>query len=80
MEENKELGRYSKGWCLYDIDYGYDKQEYDIWLKTGKWIFNCYPNAGKFTSFNIETDSLQFNEKEIFAIRLSETPILGING
>lgn len=70
--------KYTKEWQNYDHDYGYDKQEYDIQLKNGRVILNCYPNAGKFNSFNDYTKG-EYQEKNIHHIRLSENPVLDIN-
>jgi hypothetical protein len=37
---------YSDEWQPYISDY--DKYEYDVKLKDGTIVENCYPNAGKF--------------------------------
>jgi hypothetical protein len=39
---------YSTEWEPYRKEDGYDKLEYDVMLKDGKIITNCYPNAGFF--------------------------------
>lgn len=70
--------RYNDKWTDYDHSYGYDKQEYDIELKNGKCIFNCYPNAGVFTSYNENTRG-EYKESDVSKIRLSKDEMLWIN-
>lgn len=65
---------YSKDWQPYMSDY--DKFEYDIKTKDGRTIFNCYPNARKFSSFKTRD---VIHESEVAEIRFSENPIVGIN-
>lgn len=73
------MEKYSKEWQKYDHDYGYDKKEYDIKVYSGETVYNCYPNAGKFLSFNKATNGHQHEEKNILEIRLSHTEVLNIN-
>lgn len=70
--------RYTKEWSQYDHYYGYDKAEYDIILFDGRVVFNCYPNAGIFNSFNLDTKG-QYSESEVKQIRLSKNEELFIN-
>ncbi len=42
------LPLYGTEWEQYRPADGYDKVEYDIMLKDGRIITNCYPNAGYF--------------------------------
>ena len=65
---------YSKEWQPYKMDY--DKFEYDIKLKDGMIIQNCYPNAGWFNSIDPKYKngaSGKFSEKDVAEIRF--TPI-----
>jgi len=70
--------KYDEKWSDYDHSYGYDKQEYDIELRDGKIVFNCYPNAGIFRSYNKETKG-EYLEQDISRIRLSKDERLWIN-
>lgn len=71
--------RYTKYWSDYNIDYGYDKFEYDIILHTGQIVFNCYPNGGTFISCDAKSRYKHFSEEDVLQIRLSGFPLLGIN-
>jgi len=71
--------KYTNEWQEYDHEYGYDKQEYDIELNTGKIIKNCYPNAGKFMSFHPKTENKSYFESKVVKIRLSKNQLLDIN-
>lgn len=75
MKENSY--NYSDSWQPYIGDY--DKFEYDIKLKDGTIVENCYPNAGEFNSISKEHDGESFNESEIEEIRFSQEPIYCIN-
>lgn len=74
-----EKGKYGKDWELYDHEYGYDKQEYDIQTSTGETYFNCYPNAGVFIPVGGPAKYKHIPEELVFSIRLSENEVLGIN-
>jgi hypothetical protein len=69
---------YSDEWQPYIGDY--DKYEYDIRLKNGTIVENCYPNAGNFHSISDEHKDMEFPEADIVEIRFSEKPRYGING
>ena len=69
---------YSDEWQPYIGDY--DKYEYDVKLKDGRVIENCYPNAGKFNSISPEHDRQSFDENDVVEIRFSQKPRFGING
>lgn len=71
--------------CNYSDEFqpykmSYDKFEYDIKLKDGTIVENCYPNAGKFNSLSNEYDGKQFKENEVDEIRFTHNPKMGING
>jgi hypothetical protein len=68
---------YSDEWQPYLGNY--DKFEYDIKLKDGTVVENCYPNAGKFNSVSDEHDGQFFNEELVSEIRFSNTPRYGLN-
>jgi hypothetical protein len=68
---------YSDEWQPYIGDY--DKYEYDIRLKDGTIVENCYPNAGKFNSISDEHNQMQFAEDDVSFIRFSEQPRFGLN-
>jgi len=68
---------YSDEWQPYLKDY--DKFEYDIRLKDGTIIENCYPNGGKFNSISDLHDGKSFDENDVSEIRFSENPRYGIN-
>lgn len=68
---------YSKNWQPYIGDY--DKFEYDIKLKDGTIVTNCYPNALHFNSFSKEHDGQRFHESKVAEIRFSENQKLDIN-
>lgn len=74
----KNTCNYSDKWQQYIGDY--DKFEYDIVLKDGTLVENCYPNAGKFNSISDEHNEMQFNESDVSFIRFSEKPRFGLNG
>lgn len=74
MKENTH--DYSYEWKPY---IGYDKFEYDIKLKSGKIITNCYPNTGIFNSYSDEHYGFSFKEEEIEEIKFSDLARLGIN-
>lgn len=69
---------YSDEWQPYIGDY--DKFEYDIRLKDGTVVENCYPNADKFNSISDEHNSQSFPAELVADIRFSENPRFGING
>ncbi len=72
MNENKQ--GYSDEWQPYTGDY--DKFEYDVKLKDGTIITNCYPNAGNFQSlYTYETSS----EANVELIRFSTEPRTWLN-
>ena len=68
---------YSDNWSPYIGDY--DKFEYDIKLKDGTIVENCYPNADNFNSISDEHDGQDFPASEVVEIRFSEKPRFGIN-
>ena len=76
MENKKEL--YSDNWEAYQGEYW--KREYDIKLKDGTIVENCYPNGGKFNSISDEHNQQDFDEKDVVEIRFSHRPRYGING
>ena len=57
----------------------YDKFEYDIRLKSGEVVENCYPNAGVFNSISDVYDGEGFSEDLVEEIRFSKRPRFGIN-
>jgi len=69
---------YSDDWQPYINDY--DKFEYDIKLKDGSIVENCYPNGGKFNSISDLHDGMQFDENLVAEIRFSENPRYALNG
>jgi hypothetical protein len=71
------MSNYNFDWQPYTE---YEKQEYDIKLKDGRVVFNCYPNAGKFHSHCHKYNGQVFEESEVAEIRLSHIPIWNING
>jgi uncharacterized protein YecA (UPF0149 family) len=73
----KNTCNYSDEWQPYIGDY--DKFEYDIKLKDGTIVENCYPNGGKFNSISDEHDQHQFEEALVSEIRFSERPRFGLN-
>lgn len=70
MIEKTEL--YSDEWEPYQGEYW--KREYDIKLKDGTIVENCYPNAGKFNSISEQHDQQQFEEDQVSEIRFSDKP------
>ena len=68
---------YSDEWQPYIGDY--DKFEYDVKLKDGTVVENCYPNGGKFNSISDKHDGECFDESDVAEIRFSENPRFGIN-
>lgn len=68
---------YSDEWQPYIGDY--DKFEYDVKLKDGTIVENCYPNAGKFNSVSDEHNQMQFDEADVSFIRFSEKPRFALN-
>lgn len=72
MKDNEN--NYSDNWQPYTGDY--DKFEYDIKLHDGTIIPHCYPNARKFNSFTLET---QTPESEVAEIKFSEKPVTELN-
>lgn len=68
---------YSDYWQPYIGDY--DKFEYDVKLKDGTIVENCYPNGGKFNSISDLHEGQCFDEIEVSEIRFSEKPRYGIN-
>jgi hypothetical protein len=73
-----------KNTCKYSDTFqpyngGYNKYEYDIKLKSGKVILNCYPNSGIFHSVGVLSDDLIVKEEKVQEIRFSNEPILCIN-
>ena len=86
MEEKKQVIKenqkrnsmgYSDEWQPYQGDY--DKFEYDVKLKDGTVVENCYPNAGKFNSISDEHNAEDFGEELVSEIRFSNAPRFGIN-
>lgn len=75
MKEN--TCNYSDEWQNYIGDY--DKFEYDIELKDGTIVENCYSNGGNFHSISEEHDGQSFNEDLVNKIRFSQKPKYGIN-
>lgn len=73
----KNSCNYSDNWQPYIGDY--DKFEYDILLKDGTIVENCYPNGGEFNSISDLHDQQSFNEANILEIRFSHNPRFGIN-
>jgi hypothetical protein len=73
----KNTCNYSDEWQPYIGDY--DKFEYDIKLKDGTIVENCYPNARKFNSISDEHDQQDFPESKVVEIRFSERPRFGLN-
>ncbi len=65
---------YSKEWQEYKGDY--DKFEYDVIDRGGKLYRSCYPNAGKFNSYNGDGEVDEIN---VVKIRFSEIQKLMIN-
>lgn len=61
---------YSDNWQPYIGDY--DKFEYDVKLKSGEIIENCYPNGGYFNQLDSDVSVI---EGEVAEIRFSNTPI-----
>lgn len=70
---------YSTEWQPYLNDY--DKFEYDVKLKDGTIITNCYPNAGFFNGFGKGQNNKKADSPEVAEIRITpkENQILGIN-
>jgi hypothetical protein len=68
---------YSDEWQPYIGDY--DKFEYDIKLKDGTIVENCYPNGGKFNSISNKHDGCSFSESLVSEIRFSQNPRFGLN-
>jgi len=68
---------YSDNWQSYIGDY--DKFEYDVKLKDGTVVKNCYPNGGEFNSISEEHDGQGFNEELVSEIRFSQEPKFCIN-
>lgn len=68
---------YSDEWQPYKGDY--DKFEYDIKLKDGTVVENCYPNAGKFNSISDTHKGKDFSEELVSEIRFSNAPRYGLN-
>lgn len=69
---------YSDNWQPYISDY--DKFEYDVKLKDGTIVENCYPNGGEFNSISDLHDGQFFNERDVMEIRFSQRPRIMING
>lgn len=67
---------YSDEWQAYN---GYDKYEYDVKLKDGTVVENCYPKCGEFNSFSDLHDGQRFDEGDVMEIRFSQNPIFYIN-
>ena len=65
---------YSDSWQPYLGDY--DKFEYDIKLKSGEYIMNCYPNGGLF---NVLDSNDAYEENNIAEIRFSQEPKTWLN-
>ena len=68
---------YSDEWQPYIGDY--DKFEYDVKLKDGTIVENCYPNGGIFNSISGEHNKQGFDENDVVEIRFSQKPRYGIN-
>lgn len=68
---------YSDNWQPYIGDH--DKFEYDIKLKDGTTVENCYPNAGKFNSISDKHNTQSFNEADVEEIRFSQRPRFHLN-
>jgi len=75
MIEKTEL--YSDEWEPYQGEYW--KREYDIKLKDGTIVENCYPNARKFNSISEQHDQQQFEEDQVLEIRFSDKPRYMLN-
>lgn len=73
----KNTCNYSDNWQPYLGDY--DKFEYDIILKDGTIVENCYPNGGMFNSMSDLHNNQYFDEKEVVEIRFSQNPKLELN-
>jgi hypothetical protein len=73
----KNTKKYSYNWQPYN---GYDKFEYDLVLKSGTIVENCFAETkGVFTSYSDYHEDMEFNEDEIAEIRFSANPKLDIN-
>jgi uncharacterized protein YecA (UPF0149 family) len=68
---------YSDEWQPYINDY--DKFEYDVKLKDGTMVENCYPNGGKFNSMSDLHNNQMFDESEVAEIRFSQSPRMELN-
>jgi len=67
--------------CNYSDEYqpytgDYDKFEYDVKLKDGTVLTNCYPNAGKF---NVLDSDVSCEETDVEEIRFSNEPMSTLN-
>jgi len=51
-------------WIPYDIEVGYEKNECDIKLKSGKIIKHLYPNAGRFHECCTD-EGYEYQEKDV---------------
>jgi hypothetical protein len=71
-EEENTLG-YSDEWQVYR---GYEKFEYDIQMKSGELIENCYPNDGIFCSLRTND---RYREEYIDYIRFANNPLTIMN-
>jgi hypothetical protein len=67
--EEDNFCKYSIEWQPYKGDY--DKFEYDIKLKDGTVVTNCYPNADKFHSISKEFNGKTFHADTIAEIRFT---------
>lgn len=68
----ENTNNYSDDWQQYTGDY--DKFEYDIILKDGTLVTNCFPNARKFLSFSEEHERQSFSEDLVDKIRFTQSP------
>jgi hypothetical protein len=75
MKEN--TCNYSDEWQPYIGDY--DKYEYDIKLKDGTIVENCYPNAGAFHSISDNHNGQSFAKSLVSEIRFSQKQRYMIN-
>lgn len=64
---------YSDNWQPYINDY--DKFEYDVKMKGGTIVENCYPNDGWFNSQH----GIKVHESQVAEIRFSQKPKMYIN-
>lgn len=66
---SKNSNNYSDDWQPYNGSY--DKFEYDIKTKQGRTHYNCYPNAGFFTT---DPGNNKIDASDVIEIRFSKHP------